>query len=97
MALNIRVRECAIHHGFVGMEDFREIHPFEIPPFDPNFLTTYLHDTRYYQKFNSPHNQYLDLINSFRFLGFILMIFMAFCALKLSKFNKSNEFFSSLY
>ena len=111
MALNIRVLECATHHGFVGMEDFREIHPseiyfreihpFEIPPrlemyiklFDPNFLTTYLHDTRYYQKFNSPHNQYLDLINSFRFLGFILMIFMAFCALKLSKFNKSNEFF----
>jgi hypothetical protein len=59
----------------------------------PGFSTSYIYDLKGNQTFNSPHNQFYDLVNHFKVLGVVLILFMVFSILKILLFTKNNTNF----
>jgi len=59
----------------------------------PGFKHEYINDLRFNQTFNSPHNQFYDLVNHFKVLGVVLILFMVFSILKILLFTKNNTNF----
>ena len=59
----------------------------------PGFSAGNIHDLKGNQTFNSPHNQFYDLVNHFKVLGVVLILFMVFSILKILLFTKNNTNF----
>lgn len=80
--LKFRLNECADYLGGLENQEFSPI---------------YLDELIFTQGFNSSHNQYIDLINRFRYLTIFLIIVVGTTLLKIISNNKLNNMFISLF
>lgn len=79
--LKLRLNECALYLNQLENQQFSPI---------------YLDELIFTQKFNSSHNQYIDLLNSFKYLTIILMFVIGITLFKIIINNKLNNMFVSL-
>jgi len=79
--LKLRLNECALYLNQLENQQFSPI---------------YLDELIFTQKFNSSHNQYIDLLNSFKYLAIILMFVIGITLFKIIINNKLNNMFVSL-
>lgn len=80
--LKLRLNECAAHFSQLENQEFSPI---------------YLDEFIFSQEFNSSHNQYIDLINRFRYLSIFFIIIVGTTLLKIITNNKLNYMFISLF
>ena len=80
--LKLRLNECAAYFGQLENQEFSPI---------------YLDELIFTQEFNSSHNQYIDLINRFRYLSIFFIIVVGTTLLKIITNNKLNNMFISLF
>lgn len=88
--MKFRLQECLEYHRFLSNRD-----SFMGPRIlvNANFSPEYLNDLIFSQKFNSPHNQYFDLINNFKFLGSGLILLMLVYTFNIILSKNNNEIF----
>ena len=76
--LTLKIGECAMHFGYFDSQ---------------NNITQNIFQINFNQKFNSSHNQFIDLITNFGILGILILLFLIFKIIKIIKtINYSYNF-----